>query len=513
MTEPSTPTGSHIASASGQSGEITLRDLTTWMPGLTIHNGDQARTQPQLENDVEWVVTARSSSPMLPRLRGGELVLLPARVVRESAISFDLLLVELAAQPVAGVVTDYSLDARVNARLPILSTASISADLEGELNRLLTQRRNEILRTTSDLERAIADHAAQQSTLATMITSIGEQFNLDITVTDPSGDVLHGTSPDAAPPDANTSSTHPERWLRSPLQGGRTLWVGPLEPERAAMGRHFIRHLTSGVQRAIAQSDANAPHGRARVDALNRLLNASSDTDSERVESLATQAGIPLRSELRVVLMSVSLEDEAIRRHLGQMGTVLDAGQIGTSHAAIVVQATTHVEGAHHPALPAGTWLASSAPVNSSRSLLDAIRQARYIALLLEHGLLAPGGVSFEDDVKLGAYRLLYEHWGSPMLRRYIDSHIGPLLRHDRRGILRETLRVYLEHGGVQQATSERLGIHRNTLRYRLRQIRETLDLDPDDPANRLGLHLALSASTLPDVSAVLSKDDTSATP
>jgi DNA-binding PucR family transcriptional regulator len=100
--------------------------------------------------------------------------------------------------------------------------------------------------------------------------------------------------------------------------------------------------------------------------------------------------------------------------------------------------------------------------------------------------------------VHLGAFRLLYDRWGTPELQRYVESLVGELLREDRRGLLRETLRTYLEYGGAQRPTSERLGIHRNTLTYRMRQIRTVLDIDPDDPRGRLGLHMALLASELP---------------
>jgi DNA-binding PucR family transcriptional regulator len=78
------------------------------------------------------------------------------------------------------------------------------------------------------------------------------------------------------------------------------------------------------------------------------------------------------------------------------------------------------------------------------------------------------------------------------LLRHYRDLHIGALVREDARGILQETLRVYLEQGGSQRQTAEVLGIHRNTLGYRLRQIRQVLTVDLDAPNTRLTLHLAL---------------------
>ena len=73
----------------------------------------------------------------------------------------------------------------------------------------------------------------------------------------------------------------------------------------------------------------------------------------------------------------------------------------------------------------------------------------------------------------------------------------------DKRGILRETYLTYLTAGGSQTETAAALGIHRNTLTYRLRQIAQLLGHDPDDPRLRLAMHLALVAERLPDESRV----------
>lgn len=45
------------------------------------------------------------------------------------------------------------------------------------------------------------------------------------------------------------------------------------------------------------------------------------------------------------------------------------------------------------------------------------------------------------------------------------------------------TLEAHLAHGCVISRTAEVLGIHRSTVRYRLRRIRELTGLDPEAPA------------------------------
>jgi DNA-binding PucR family transcriptional regulator len=88
--------------------------------------------------------------------------------------------------------------------------------------------------------------------------------------------------------------------------------------------------------------------------------------------------------------------------------------------------------------------------------------------------------------------------WGTPELATYVADALGALPGHDRRGTLRQTLLSYLETGGSHVAAAACLGIHRNTLAYRLKQIALLTGHDPNDPCKRLLLHLALLAASLP---------------
>ena len=83
-----------------------------------------------------------------------------------------------------------------------------------------------------------------------------------------------------------------------------------------------------------------------------------------------------------------------------------------------------------------------------------------------------------------------------------MSEALGALELRDQRGTLRETLRAYLETGGSHAAASDRLGIHRNTMAYRLRRISELIGRDVGDSQSWLTLHLALSASELLPVEA-----------
>ena len=61
---------------------------------------------------------------------------------------------------------------------------------------------------------------------------------------------------------------------------------------------------------------------------------------------------------------------------------------------------------------------------------------------------------------------------------------------------MRETLRAYLDHRGNAAAMAEDLHLHPQTVRYRLRRLRELLGDELDDPQARFELDLALRSIT-----------------
>jgi DNA-binding PucR family transcriptional regulator len=76
----------------------------------------------------------------------------------------------------------------------------------------------------------------------------------------------------------------------------------------------------------------------------------------------------------------------------------------------------------------------------------------------------------------------------------YEDLVVGPLLDHDDRHDthLVQTLREFLERSCGYQSSAQALGIHVNTLRYRLRTIERVTGRDLRRMADRVDLFLAL---------------------
>jgi purine catabolism regulator len=73
----------------------------------------------------------------------------------------------------------------------------------------------------------------------------------------------------------------------------------------------------------------------------------------------------------------------------------------------------------------------------------------------------------------------------------FAASVLAPLL--DQEPALVASLRAYLDANGQGEAAARALGVHRHTLRYRMRKISELLDRDLDDPAVRAELWIALA--------------------
>jgi len=74
----------------------------------------------------------------------------------------------------------------------------------------------------------------------------------------------------------------------------------------------------------------------------------------------------------------------------------------------------------------------------------------------------------------------------------------APVNRLQAHGQLVDTLRSWIDYSGESQACAEALGIHRNSLRYRLEKIAELTGCDPYRTDDLLRLYLALQLSPRP---------------
>jgi sugar diacid utilization regulator len=115
-------------------------------------------------------------------------------------------------------------------------------------------------------------------------------------------------------------------------------------------------------------------------------------------------------------------------------------------------------------------------------------REAQFVANLPSS---APAPVLLFDA--LGVYRMLSSVTDPAGIEAFMNDQVGALLEYDSRhhsGLL-ITLAQYFDSGcNIDRAAAE-LSVHRSTLKYRLKRIRELLGRDLNDGPTRLDLHLA----------------------
>ncbi|MQS10216.1 PucR family transcriptional regulator, partial [Streptomyces alkaliphilus] len=175
---------------------------------------------------------------------------------------------------------------------------------------------------------------------------------------------------------------------------------------------------------------------------------------------------------------------EAVLSAVGEEGTLLLCADDG----AVLAVCRAAARAPDDPAGPLTVGL--SGPVTARevpaarrralRALLVARRRGRACA---EH-----------DEVVDGS---LPELLSDEAARGFAESRLRPLREHDARGRgdLVASLRAWLARHGQWDAAASDLGVHRHTLRYRMRRVEEILGRGLDDPDVRMELWLALKVA------------------
>jgi sugar diacid utilization regulator/putative methionine-R-sulfoxide reductase with GAF domain len=99
----------------------------------------------------------------------------------------------------------------------------------------------------------------------------------------------------------------------------------------------------------------------------------------------------------------------------------------------------------------------------------------------------------------LGAFRLLLEVQSPDALRRFVNELLGPLLQYaqSRDTPLLETLEALAAARWVRRAAARNLGIHINSMSYRVERIQALTGLQLDDPETRVAISIALRARAM----------------
>ncbi|MBB1243856.1 helix-turn-helix domain-containing protein [Streptomyces durbertensis] len=140
-------------------------------------------------------------------------------------------------------------------------------------------------------------------------------------------------------------------------------------------------------------------------------------------------------------------------------------------------------------------WNGAVGPPVPLEQAAKSLRWAQQAVSLVEDGLLPGGGLvdctEHTEALVLLPPRELIDDLGRRLLAPLNDCGTA----HGRR--LAETLLAWLETRGGAPEIATRLGVHPQTVRYRLRQIRELWGDGIDDPDHRFQLELVLRAKRL----------------
>jgi DNA-binding PucR family transcriptional regulator len=146
-----------------------------------------------------------------------------------------------------------------------------------------------------------------------------------------------------------------------------------------------------------------------------------------------------------------------------------------------------------------GIRLALGTPADGAANLARSLEEAERALMVSRRLQLSDRPVFFEH---LGVYRVLLGPNDPSHHRGFAEEMLGCLQRHDAQAgsELVATLRCWVAADYSVAQAARRLYVHPNTVKYRLRRIRELIGGDPSRGDLRLQIELALKILDLPQL-------------
>lgn len=246
---------------------------------------------------------------------------------------------------------------------------------------------------------------------------------------------------------------------------------------------------------AAEQSEAAGERQR-RHARLVFLLSADPPATAEDVRAAAVRAGWrPPAQIAALVVEGIDSERLASRLGPGTVAAALERPDVGTadSRVARVLAFVPDPAGAGRRAQLAAAVEGLPAALGPAVALADCPRsaaRARRALDLRALGLLPGDGLTDAEEHTAA----LVLHADSVLASELAEARLAPLhaLRPAVRERLTESLRAWLDCQGRVDETARALGVHPQTVRYRLNQLREAFGTALDDPETRFELALAL---------------------
>lgn len=250
--------------------------------------------------------------------------------------------------------------------------------------------------------------------------------------------------------------------------------------------RVIVTEAASVSAARVVDSGARATVSKASAAALVAATGTNGDplgALTEIAESAAARAGeavlvVPEGEGETARLVVLAADGGAAVAACAEYAAALEAARPGTVSEQSGADEDELVIGL---SAPAGPIAAAAAYKQAEQALSVARRRGR---VFVEHEQLAAGSVLplLADDA----------------VKAFADGLLRALHEHDAtgRGDLVASLRAWLSRHGQWDAAAADLGVHRHTLRYRMRRVEEILGRSLDDADVRMELWLALKATS-----------------
>ncbi|MGO1775783.1 MAG: PucR family transcriptional regulator [Agrococcus casei] len=374
------------------------------------------------------------------------------------------------------------------------------ADLAVSIDRMLAGGASELLtRSAYAVERATAVAAEHDSSVDQILSAAGRALGVELRVTE----------------DASVT------WTENDAVCVGDVPIGRLVTDRSDPAVDMVLPVVAALASRAAQRSMRDRFGptHSRADLIVELVLA----DHSRVEAFvgrAARLGLPLQRSHAVAWLKPSPLSELESGPPRGVGPALELfalqmmeGRPELWHVAfvqddMVIVSTEEVGAGDHQRrlrevatqlqnrareLAGRDWvytLGVGTPQQGAAGLRQSAAEARIAA---ETAIAAdrPGGVELTDGT--GLRRVLLDLYASSTSRRLLEDVLSPL---DEQGPERsarsvETLLSYLAHRNSLASAGRELSLHPNAVGYRLKRIRETLQLDLDDPSTRFAVELA----------------------
>jgi hypothetical protein len=489
-----------------------LRTLASeLLPGTQVLGGDPERLRA-----ITWVRVMRGQVPAFDALDPGDLVIAPGPALAAAAprrVELEALAASLAAVPVSGLLlpdgNQETASAFARAGVPVVVVGRTdAAALERSVVGYIVARGAELERQAALLEAELRRRALDGAGVAGLLATVAGFLGRALALEGARGDVIAihvpahvpGAAADAAAYQVGsrrgpgTRAESSPAVLRVPMPAadggtGSIAVLGAAQPSELAVvtlprvaglvalelaREEAVRGAADRARRAEAMPSAGPPWVVAI--ARQREPGGEDDTPAAREAREQLRRGLRLLAPARRMSLRGDADSIEVRAILAidPPGGADADGRIAAAGIAGLV----------------GRVVALSRPFSSPSDRPAAEAEARATLEAAER-LPHPGEVVVA--VRLATYRMLgalHQLGDGPRLAVAV---LEPLLagRADVQREHRATLAAYLERGGVGEAATA-LGIHRNTVTYRLRRIEELTGWDLTDPDLRLALLMAL---------------------